>query len=684
LTKFGPQRSTAAGSTEHHWLAHGKNVWHFFYDGAGNIKVEKSVDQTYSFAAAVTIDATVGNNDVMLNEPACYDAVTDRIHILYGRSIDNAGAPPVLCHKFSSDGGATWSAEHIIDNGGTRGNNRFYRVGITAFNGVVFIVHTSESNSTFTTDGFVWFSRSTDGGATWSAIAKMFTSGTVNPAEPNSYMGPNGALHISWYDPGVAINEGGDIYYVRSADSGVTLPGAPTRLTTGAVFGRTRVFGSNGKINIVGNSNWSVGGIADVSTLRSDDDGASWSAPAVQAVHGASDLDHPWGEMDSLLGAIIYVDFATNPRTYGLLLTADGGATWSAGPTPLTTTGNSDAPQLVITDDLLIATGMDNVANTFIRRMYPLFSPAIPSTPILDAFTRANEDPLSDGGKWTVPGGIAGADNAKLVGNQAVRRLGAAAFDRAGAWRNDVVYTTAAEAYLTIANSGGADGEVDVILLDEPTNKNGYWFGATGGGFTNSHNLEKITAAAGAVLQSDAVAIATGDKHLLRVTPSDVAAYRHDGVDWFELFRAADTAFRAGLRAEFNIVGNTTGGQAIDDFGGGPLVVPSNTGAPNAVGTVGVGQVLSSSNGTYAAANGATPTRFRYQWQSSPDGSVWTNIAGAVLPFFTVANAALQHRCVVTAINSIGSIATNSNVLVPGSGQSLLKRIVRQKHRLLK
>lgn len=96
--------------------------------------------------------------------------------------------------------------------------------------------------------------------------------------------------------------------------------------------------------------------------------------------------------------------------------------------------------------------------------------------------------------------------------------------------------------------------------------------------------------------------------------------------------------------------------------GGFPAVAPINTVAPAVTGTATVGQVLSTTDGTWAG----TPTiTFTYQWQR--DG---VDIGGATASTYLLVAADYTHvvRCVVTAHNPGGSTSANSNATAAVAG----------------
>ncbi|HEX4010693.1 MAG TPA: hypothetical protein VHX62_11815 [Solirubrobacteraceae bacterium] len=95
--------------------------------------------------------------------------------------------------------------------------------------------------------------------------------------------------------------------------------------------------------------------------------------------------------------------------------------------------------------------------------------------------------------------------------------------------------------------------------------------------------------------------------------------------------------------------------------------LPVNQAAPTITGTVQRGSVLTAAVGTWAGLGNA----YTYQWQSSPDGSTWNDIASATNPIYTVAQTdeGDQLRVLVTATNPDGTSAVPSaaTIAVPTS-----------------
>jgi hypothetical protein len=90
---------------------------------------------------------------------------------------------------------------------------------------------------------------------------------------------------------------------------------------------------------------------------------------------------------------------------------------------------------------------------------------------------------------------------------------------------------------------------------------------------------------------------------------------------------------------------------------------PVNTVAPAVTGTTTVGQVLTSTPGTWTDNGGGTKT---YQWQRDATGSGgYTNIGGATSSAYTLADAddGCHIKCAVTDTDSNGATEHDSNIV---------------------
>ena len=139
-----------------------------------------------------------------------------------------------------------------------------------------------------------------------------------------------------------------------------------------------------------------------------------------------------------------------------------------------------------------------------------------------------------------------------------------------------------------------------------------------------------------------------------------------DGTTWVNIAGATSSTYMLGVADEGDVVrlavtatnpdGTTTAASAATPIVG--ATPPVNTTPPAVSGSAVRGQTLTSNAGTWLGiGNGYTD-----QWQRSPDGTAWTNIAGATGTSYQVGvgDEGNRLRLVVTATNLDGAVSTPS------------------------
>ncbi len=267
--------------------------------------------------------------------------------------------------SYSNDTGATWT--HVTIAPGPPGffdlldKNHFAvdKVATSAFVGQAYSAWT-EFISGGANDKDIVFSRSLDGGATWSAgvnISNGVAAGSHNQGV-NLQIGPNGEIYATWaiYDAFPADENA--IGFNSSVDGGATWTGE-TRIITNirgirntplpnttirrASFPSMAVDASggprNGSIYIVW-TNVGVPGVntgdADIYLIGSTDQGATWSTPVRVNTDATTNSQwFPWVSSDSLTGepSVIFYDRRDDPAntltTTYVAHSTDGGSTWT-------------------------------------------------------------------------------------------------------------------------------------------------------------------------------------------------------------------------------------------------------------------------------------------------------------------------------------------------------------------
>src|SRR5882724_931683 len=162
----------------------------------------------------------------------------------------NVGAGALVVSR-STDNGGTWSSAITVANTGTFIRNTQI-TGDTSGNGTIYIAGMDEGGGGFPHDDTNKIFRSTDGGNTWSNTytGTPFPGPGVTACSDNPYFSCmfadaggfwrhegwgepaalNGVVHLVYAQDGTGA-DAGDVYYIRSTDSGITFS-APFKLNT--------------------------------------------------------------------------------------------------------------------------------------------------------------------------------------------------------------------------------------------------------------------------------------------------------------------------------------------------------------------------------------------------------------------------------------------------------------------
>ncbi len=274
----------------------------------------------------------------------------------------------------STDAGATWSATQPLhaDAATDAGNDDHPQI-VTDGAGTWIVVW--DANARTGADRDVFFERSTDGGATWSAPAPLAANATTdrgNDQRPQLATDGAGRWVVVWASNDTLGGTKGndfDILTARSSDGGATWsPAVP--LNTNAATDK----GLDDRPQVVtdGLGTWlatwvsdeSFGGALgtdlDVLTARSTDGGVTWSAPMPLNTNAATDAGEDGAPALATDRAGTWVAVWESTDTLGDTLgsdydvlmahSIDGGAHWSApralDPDAATDTRRDVAPQI--------------------------------------------------------------------------------------------------------------------------------------------------------------------------------------------------------------------------------------------------------------------------------------------------------------------------------------------------
>jgi N-acetylneuraminic acid mutarotase len=209
--------------------------------------------------AEPVVQVTNANSD---NDPAILQTTDGKLWTFYQSYRD--GGFSYLWYQTSTDGGITWSEAvpftQIYDDD-------YAPSAIQAADGKLWVVWYSYR----TGNGDLWFKTSSDNGATWSGVTQLTTDPSTD-REPCITQAADGTLWVVWYS---SRSGNWDIWYKKSSDGGATWS-AEVQLTTdpNGDLAPTITQAADGKLWAV----WERDGRLWYRT--SSDGGSTWSAEA--------------------------------------------------------------------------------------------------------------------------------------------------------------------------------------------------------------------------------------------------------------------------------------------------------------------------------------------------------------------------------------------------------------------
>lgn len=274
-------------------------VWYDAKNYGSAIYAKRSLDAGATWNSEMRLSGTPGHADFpSLSRSGAY------LHLVFR---DNRGGRNVSAYKRSTDGGATWEPDVVLDTA-------YWWPSVSSAGPLVCVALNDTLGSG---NSEVYFRRSTDNGAHWEAIQRI--SDAPGRSEDPAIATDGLRIHLVWND-----NRGGIMqsFYRRSTDAGATW-GPETRLSFSTVMAYSPMVALNdAHVEVVWEDRRS--GIWEIYRRHSADFGATWESEERLTTHatGAGYL-YPFIARD---GAKLHLVWFGDYLYY--LRSGRGGAVW--------------------------------------------------------------------------------------------------------------------------------------------------------------------------------------------------------------------------------------------------------------------------------------------------------------------------------------------------------------------
>jgi hypothetical protein len=283
----------------------------------------------------------LSNNAGISDEPAI--AVSgNNVYIVWRDSTPGRGE---IFYTRSTDGGATFSG--IVNLSNTPGSSVSPSIAISGNN--VYVAW--DDNTGTGEDSEIYYRRSTDGGATFSGIVNL--SNTPGDSKSPAIALSGNRVYIVWFDSDDTDN-GEEILYRRSTDGGATF-GSTFNLSNNAGGSLSPAISASGnRVYVVWSDN--TPGNSVVFYRRSTDGGATFGSTR----NLSNPADGSGSPAIAVSGNNVYVAW---PENTGILYrkSIDGGATFGSPANLSNTNGGSSDPALAVSGNNVYVVWRDNI-----------------------------------------------------------------------------------------------------------------------------------------------------------------------------------------------------------------------------------------------------------------------------------------------------------------------------------
>jgi hypothetical protein len=270
---------------------------------------------------------------------------------------DTANNSNILFSR-STNGGATFSAPRNLSN--TSGWSFNPRISVDNQGGInVVWVSDAPGNQD------IFFSRSTDSGGSFSTPQNL-SNDAATSGSPELAVDASGNISVVWESDDITLG----VFFSHSTDGGTTFS-TPVNLATnsGGSFGPQLVVAADGSISVVWEDDFNFQ--SDISFSRSTDKGATFSTPKNLSNNSGNSFSAQIGVDPSGNIDVAWVD--NTPGNYAILFSrsADQGATFSSAKNLSNSPGDSSNPQLrVDANGGVYVVWQDNVPPVFNKDIF--------------------------------------------------------------------------------------------------------------------------------------------------------------------------------------------------------------------------------------------------------------------------------------------------------------------------
>lgn len=189
-------------------------IWRGGFPGY-DIRFRKSTDGGDTWEEYVQVNDDLGSVYGLVHSPSLViDRNNDHIYAIWSDSRRAHNSEYDIYFSKSTDGGSTWSSDVRINDTFTSDGRRISNIAVD-HNGHLYVVWYDSREG----DHDIYFSKSTDEGVTWSDNIKVNDDSTANQIFPDLAVDSQGTVYVVWTDE---RNDHQDIYAAISNDGGLT------------------------------------------------------------------------------------------------------------------------------------------------------------------------------------------------------------------------------------------------------------------------------------------------------------------------------------------------------------------------------------------------------------------------------------------------------------------------------